>query len=93
VANQAAGVVAPSELRGGERDPDRFAIGHLRQYEDVVAAIREGRPPRVRVDDALLALAVVRSLYLSSTLGRSVSLAEVLDGSLDDVTVTTGGAA
>ncbi|MCU1585190.1 MAG: bplA [Microbacteriaceae bacterium] len=92
-SNQAAGVVAPSELRGGERDPDRFAIGHLRQYEDVVAAIREGRPPRVRVDDALLALAVVRSLYLSSTLGRSVTLAEVLDGSLDDVTVTTGGAA
>jgi UDP-N-acetyl-2-amino-2-deoxyglucuronate dehydrogenase len=92
-SNQAADVVAPGEVRGGERDPNRFAIGHLRQYEDVVAAIREGRPPRVRVDDALLALAVVRCLYLSSTLGRSVTLDEVLDGSLDDVTVTTEGAA
>jgi UDP-N-acetyl-2-amino-2-deoxyglucuronate dehydrogenase len=92
-SNQAADVVDPGELRGGERDPDRFTIGHLRQYEDVVAAIREGRPPLVRVDDALLALAVVRSLYLSSTLGRSVTLAEVLDGSLDDVTVITEGAA
>jgi predicted dehydrogenase len=93
VGNQAAEVVAPCELRGGDRDPNRFAIGHLRQYEDVVAAIRDKRPPLVRVDDALLALAVVRSLYLSSSLGRSVTLAEVLDGSLDDVTVTTGGAA
>jgi predicted dehydrogenase len=92
-SNQAADAVPPGELRGSERDSNWFAIGHLRQYEDVVAAIREGRSPRVRVDDALLALAVVRSLYLSSTLGRSVTLAEVLDGSLDDVTVTTGGAA
>jgi predicted dehydrogenase len=92
-SNQAADVVEPGELRGGDRDPDRFTIGHLRQYEDVVAAIREGRPPLVRVDDALLALAVVRCLYLSSTLGRSVTLAEVLDGSLDDVTVITEGAA
>ncbi|MCU1505248.1 MAG: bplA [Microbacteriaceae bacterium] len=92
-SNQAADVVAPGELRGGERDPDRFTIGHLRQYADVVAAIREGRPPLVRVDDALLALAAVRCLYLSSTLGRSVTLDEVLDGSLDQVTVTTTGAA
>jgi predicted dehydrogenase len=92
-ANQAADVVEPSELRGGDRDPNRFAIGHLRQYQDVAAAIRERRQPRVRVDDALLALAVVRCLYLSSTLGRSVTLAEVLDGSLDDVLVSTEGAA
>jgi UDP-N-acetyl-2-amino-2-deoxyglucuronate dehydrogenase len=93
VSNQAADVVGPGELRGGERDPERFTLGHLRQYEDVVNAIREGRPPLVRVDDALLALAVVRCLYLSSTLGRSVTLDEVLDGSLDDVTVITEGAA
>ena len=42
------------------------------------------------VADAFLALAVVRSVYLSATLGRPVLLSEVLDGSLDDVSVATG---
>ena len=69
---------------------DAFVLGHLRQYEDVVEAIQSGRPPGVRVDDALLSLAVVRSIYLSSTLRRAVLVSEVLDGSLDDVEVVTG---
>ncbi len=88
--NQAATVVAAEELRGNPRALDSFVVGHARQYEDVVAAIRDGRPPLVRVTDALLALAVVRALYLSATLGRTVTIAEVLDGSLDDVEVRTG---
>ena len=91
--NQAAELVPAGELRGGDRGPDVFIAGHLRQYEDVVDAITEGREPGVRVEDALLSLAVVRAVYLSATLGRSVSLDEVLSGSLDGVTVTTGAAA
>ena len=88
--NQAATLVPAGELRGGDRGPDVFIAGHLRQYEDVVDAITEGRDPGVRVEDALLSLAVVRAIYLSATLGRAVALHDVLSGSLDGITVATG---
>jgi UDP-N-acetyl-2-amino-2-deoxyglucuronate dehydrogenase len=88
--NRAADLVPASELRGGDRGPDQFVVGHLRQYEDIVAAIREHRAPGVTVADAFLSLAVVRAVYLSATLGRPVRLDDVLDGSLDDVAVSTG---
>lgn len=88
--NRAADLVPASDLRCGDRGPDQFVIGHFRQYDDIVAAIRERRAPGVTVADAFLSLAVVRSVYLSATLGRPVLLDDVLDGSLDDVEVTTG---
>jgi predicted dehydrogenase len=88
--NQAASMVAAEDLRGNPRADDSFVRGHLRQYRDVVDAIREKRPPLVRVQDALLALTVVRALYLSATLGRTVSITEVANGSLDGVEVSTG---
>lgn len=88
--NRAADVVPAGEVRGGDRGPEQFVIGHLRQYEDIVDAIREHRAPGVTVADAFLSLAVVRAIYLSATLGRPVLLEDVLDGSLDDVVVTTG---
>ena len=91
--NQAAELVPASELRGGDRGPEVFVTGHLRQYEDVVDAIIEGREPGVRVEDALLSLAVVRAVYLSATLGRSVAVDEVLSGSLDRISVVTGAGA
>jgi predicted dehydrogenase len=77
-------------LNRDERESDAFVLGHLRQYVDVVEAIQSGRPPGVRVEDALLSMAVVRAIYLSSTLRRAVLVAEVLDGSLDDIEVVTG---
>ncbi|MEY9851282.1 UDP-N-acetyl-2-amino-2-deoxyglucuronate dehydrogenase [Leifsonia sp. EB41] len=88
--NRAADLVPASDLRGGDRGPDQFVIGHFRQYDDIVEAIREHRAPGVTVADAFLSLAVVRAVYLSATLGRPVLLDDVLDGSLDDVEVTTG---
>ncbi|QNE33688.1 Gfo/Idh/MocA family protein [Leifsonia shinshuensis] len=88
--NRAADLVPASDLRGGDRGPEQFVIGHFRQYEDIVDAIRERRAPGVTVADAFLSLAVVRGVYLSATLGRPVRLDDVLDGSLDDVTVSTG---
>ncbi|WP_345763989.1 Gfo/Idh/MocA family protein [Diaminobutyricibacter sp. McL0608] len=91
--NQAADLVPAGEVRGGDRGPDVFIAGHLRQYEDVVDAITDGREPGVRVEDALLSLAVVRAVYLSATLGRAVALDEVLSGSLDGITVATGAGA
>ncbi|WP_394770495.1 Gfo/Idh/MocA family protein [Lacisediminihabitans sp.] len=88
--NQAAEQVGASDLRGGDKGPDGFIVGHLRQYEDIVDAIRTGRRPGVRVEDALVSLAVVRAVYLSATLGTPVSFEAVLAGDLDDVDVTAG---
>jgi UDP-N-acetyl-2-amino-2-deoxyglucuronate dehydrogenase len=90
-ANQAAAMVPAGELRGAEPTPDGFVLGHLRQYEDVVASIEDDRPPVVGVREGLLALAVVRAVYASATLGRPIAVAEVLDGGYDAVTVATAG--
>ena len=92
VVNRAAELVPASEVRGGDRGPDQFIVGHLRQYDDIVAAIEERREPGVTVEDAFVSLAVVRAVYLSATLGRPVGFDEVLSGALDDVIVTTGAA-
>ena len=54
--------------------------GHEAQYADLVAAIRDRRPPRVTVDDALLALATVRAMYLSAESGETVEFERVLEG-------------
>jgi UDP-N-acetyl-2-amino-2-deoxyglucuronate dehydrogenase len=91
--NQAESLVPSSELRGGDKGHDGMITGHLRQYDDVVAAIRTGRPPGVRVVDALLSLAVVRAVYLSAGLGREISLDEVLSGALDETVLATAAVA
>jgi UDP-N-acetyl-2-amino-2-deoxyglucuronate dehydrogenase len=90
--NQAWAVLPAEEVHGNPRAADAFVTGHLRQYEDVVAAIHEHRKPVMRVDDALRSMAVVRAMYLSATLGRGILVSEVLDGAFDDVDVHTGGA-
>ena len=90
--NQAWAVLEPAEVHGNPRAADAFVVGHLRQYEDLVAAIEERRNPVMRVEDAYRSMALVRAMYLSATLGRSILVSEVLDGSLDDVDVHTGGA-
>jgi predicted dehydrogenase len=83
--NQAADLVPAEHRRDHPAPADAFAQAHARQYDDIVAAIREGRPPAVGVDDALLSLAVVRALYVSAALGREVAVADVLTGLHDDV--------
>ena len=67
------GTVAPSPVGGP-------GTGHEAQYADLVAAIRDHRPPRVTVEDALLALATVRALYLSAASGETIELDRMLDG-------------
>jgi UDP-N-acetyl-2-amino-2-deoxyglucuronate dehydrogenase len=79
--------VPPAERYGAVKPEDFFVTGHLRQYDDVVEAIETGRPPGVRVEDAVRALATVRAVYVSGTIGRPVSVAEVLDGAYDHVPV------
>jgi UDP-N-acetyl-2-amino-2-deoxyglucuronate dehydrogenase len=89
--NQASTVVEAGQLRGAQKPADNFVAAHLRQYIDVVDAIQTGRAPGVRVQDALLSLAVVRAIYISATLGTPIMLDAVLGGEFDLLTVTTGG--
>jgi UDP-N-acetyl-2-amino-2-deoxyglucuronate dehydrogenase len=92
VVNRAAELVPAGEVRGGDRGPDQFIAGHLRQYQDISDAIATGRAPGVTVEDAFVSLAVVRAIYLSATLGRPIGFEEVVSGDLDNVVVTTGSA-
>jgi UDP-N-acetyl-2-amino-2-deoxyglucuronate dehydrogenase len=85
--NQATRVVPASELRGTPKPADNFVLGHLRQYQDVVDALDGGRPPGVSLRDGLTAMAMVRAVYLSSTLNRPIDIGEVLDGGYDGVSV------
>jgi predicted dehydrogenase len=86
-ANQADEVVAAVERRGTAKPADSFVVGHVRQYQDIVTAIDRRSPPAVGVDQALLAMAVVRGIYLSATLGRPIAVDEILDGTYDGVPV------
>ncbi|QEO15432.1 Gfo/Idh/MocA family oxidoreductase [Agromyces intestinalis] len=82
--NQAAEWVPAGEVAGAAKPADAFVIGHARQYADLVSSIRDGERPGVTVADAVLALAVVRAVYLSARLGRSVLVEDVLAGAYDD---------
>jgi UDP-N-acetyl-2-amino-2-deoxyglucuronate dehydrogenase len=87
--NQAAAEVGEDDLASGAETPELFA-GHLRQYEDIVDAIATGREPGVTVADATVALALVRSVYASQTIGGPVRFADVLNGHYDELRVATG---
>ncbi|QQQ62721.1 Gfo/Idh/MocA family protein [Paenarthrobacter ureafaciens] len=71
-------------------DPTVYPAGHIRQYRDVLEAIRTGRPAGVRIEDAVTALGTVRALYVSATLGKPVLIADVLAGKYNDVQIHTG---
>ncbi|MGN6325005.1 Gfo/Idh/MocA family protein [Pseudolysinimonas sp.] len=92
VENRAA-EVDPTAKTGNDPVPAGFAEGHLRQYEDLVDAIRDRRAPGVTVSDAVDALTAVRAIYVSATLGEPVLFDEVRAGRYDDVEVRTGGPA
>ncbi|MEO6532882.1 MAG: Gfo/Idh/MocA family oxidoreductase [Pseudolysinimonas sp.] len=89
--NQAADVVAADEVHGAPKADDSFTQAHLRQYRDIVRAIDTHTAPGVRVDDALISLATVESLYVSATLGVPVLFADVLAGRYDETVLVTGG--
>lgn len=83
-ANQAADVVPASELYGAAKPVDCFILGHLRQYQDIVEAVEQGRAPGVGVADAFTAMAMVKAIYLSAAKAAPVAFDEVLSGALDD---------
>ncbi|RCK68931.1 gfo/Idh/MocA family oxidoreductase [Desertihabitans brevis] len=89
--NQAEAALG-DEFAGSRNEPDKFVAGHLRQYDDIAAAISEGRAPLVGAEDALLSQALVRSIYVSAALGQAVQVQDVLDGRHDDVEPVVPGA-
>jgi predicted dehydrogenase len=70
------GVPAPpaAEAPGsGSADPMTIGdLGHLRQWRDILAAYREGRPPLVTGEDGLAAIATILAIEESSRTGRPV---------------------
>ncbi len=66
---------ADSGLKGGTSDPKMASNeGHRIQVEDLVAAIREGRPPLVDGESGRRAVAIVRAAYESAQSGQVVEL-------------------
>jgi UDP-N-acetyl-2-amino-2-deoxyglucuronate dehydrogenase len=72
--NQAAAVVPAQELRGSAKPADTFVLGHLRQYQDVVSAIEDRRPPAVTLAEGLTAMAVVHAVYESAAAHKPVEV-------------------
>lgn len=50
------------------------ARGHIRQYADIVAAIREGRPSSIDGEEGRAAVEIVTAAYESDRTGRAVDL-------------------
>jgi predicted dehydrogenase len=83
--NQAEAEVGLAETPAGPRGDHDFVLGHRRQYDDIAHAISTGAQPGVTIDDALLSLAFVRSIYVSAALGERILVADVLGGKYSDV--------
>jgi UDP-N-acetyl-2-amino-2-deoxyglucuronate dehydrogenase len=66
-----------AEPFGAPKPADNFVVGHLRQYEDIVEAIRTGRRPGVDLRDAFLTLLVVEAIYESARTGQPVAIEEI----------------
>lgn len=91
--NQAeAALQEVDEFAGSRNSEDRFVAGHSRQFDDIAAAVLEGRAPLVDAQEALLSQALVRSIYVSATLGQPVRFDDVLAGVHDDVVPVVPGA-
>ena len=57
------------------RSPKAIPIeGHRRLIDDLVNAIREGRPPMIPGTDARKAIALILACYESSRTGRAVTV-------------------
>ena len=66
---------ANSGLKGGTSDPKVASNeGHRLQIEDLVAAIREGRPPVISGESGRKAVAIIRAAYESAKSGQVVEL-------------------
>ncbi len=76
-ANQAAQMVSGQEVWGSAKAADSFLMGHVRQYQDIINAIDEGRAAAIGAQESLISLAVVAGIYRSAELGRPVRMDEL----------------
>lgn len=89
--NQAREEVGEDHASANAGGADDLQTAHQKQYSNVIAAIRTGAQPVVGLQEATAALATVRALYISATLGTSVNFDDVLAGKYDDLALITGG--
>ncbi len=71
-----AGTPTPEELALPGADKST-TVGHFLQIQDMVHAVREGREPIVRGEDALHSLAVVQAIYEAGRTGQAVDVPAV----------------
>lgn len=90
--NQALDEVGERDASANASGADDLQTAHQKQYENVVDAIRTGSPTLVGLGEATAALATVRALYVSATLGTPVKFEDVMAGKYDDLRLLTGGA-
>jgi len=64
-----------SQIGGGAADPKAISTeGHRRQMQDLVDAIREGRPPAISGEEGRNALQLILAIYESAKSGKTVKL-------------------
>lgn len=64
-----------NEVTGGAADPKAISfIGHQRQFEDFIAAIRENRPPLIDGQEGRKSVEIILAIYESSKTGRRITL-------------------
>jgi UDP-N-acetyl-2-amino-2-deoxyglucuronate dehydrogenase len=71
---------APSGFRFTDTDDPRALPEerHGKVFADIVASIKENRPPRVSGREALFSVAICEAIYRSADSGREVSVGELL---------------
>jgi UDP-N-acetyl-2-amino-2-deoxyglucuronate dehydrogenase len=69
------GEEATGASSGAARPMDISAAGHTAQYQDFVAAVREGRPPLVDGHEGRRSLELVQAVYRSAETGAAAELA------------------
>ncbi|ALV41434.1 oxidoreductase [Pseudarthrobacter sulfonivorans] len=89
--NRAARELAEDHMIGASgQDPTVDASGHIRQYDDVIRAIKNGGEPTVTVSDAVMALITIRGIYVSATLNHPVLYGDIAAGKYSGVDVRPG---
>lgn len=66
--------ITPAEGWSSDTGMDDWGQSVVAEIGDVVAAVREGRSPLVRIEEALTVQAIVDALYMSADLNREVDV-------------------
>lgn len=68
----------PSAAVTGASDPSAIGMtGHVQQWQDVLTAYMEGRPPTIGAVDGLATTSVLAGIYQSAQEGRTVDVASL----------------